>query len=67
MKRVEVEIGVTYTALVSGRLVPVRIKADRGTSLGWGKCERHQGWDAVNMLTGREIHIKSAARLRMKV
>ena len=70
MKRSEVEVGKVYTAKVSGKLVPVRIERDRGTrgirGVGWGmrEAERHNGWDAVNLFTHRQIHIATAARLR---
>jgi hypothetical protein len=64
MKRSEVEVGKVYAAKISGSLVPVRIERDRGTALGYGKCERHTGWDAVNLSTHRQIHIATAARLR---
>ena len=64
MKRSEVEIGHRYLAKVSGNLVTIRIERDLGTAMGFGKCERHQGWDAVNLSTGKTVHIKTAARLR---
>ena len=77
MKRSEVEIGETYIAKVSGHLVSVRIMHDLGmdlwptpgcTGTGLHKYrEVHGGWDAINVATGREIHIKTAARLRGKV
>ena len=67
MKRSDIEIGGRYTAKVSGRLVTVRIDCDLGTAMGFGKCERHQGYDAVNLSTGKTVGIKTAARLRGKV
>ena len=63
MKRSEVEIGGRYTAKVSGRLVTVRIDCDMGMPMGFGKCKQHQGYDAVNLDTGKTVHIKTAARL----
>jgi hypothetical protein len=54
MKQDQVEIGGTYIAKVSDRLVPVRLE---------GKHQRG-GWYAINMATGKTIRIKSAQRLR---
>ena len=67
MKRSEVQIGKVYTAKVSGSLVPVRIQRDRGQRRSWlntTRAERHDGWDAENLKTGRQIIIATAARLR---
>jgi hypothetical protein len=57
VKKAEVQIGATYTAKVSGTVVPVTILA--GHSLG--------GWLAKNTITGRSVRIKSAQRLRKLV
>jgi hypothetical protein len=57
MKKRDVEVGKTYLAKVSGNLVPVRIT---GESV-------HGGWNAVNTTTGRDVRIRSAARLRRPV
>ena len=54
MKKSEVEVGGTYVAKVSGRLVAVRI--DRESPYG--------GWEATNQKSGRPIRIRTAARLR---
>jgi len=54
MKKSEVEVGGTYVAKVSGRLVAVRI--DRESPYG--------GWQATNLKSGRSIRIRTAARLR---
>jgi hypothetical protein len=54
MKKAEVEIGGQYRAKVSGKLTVVRINC----------AGYHKGWNATNMATGREVHIKSAQRLR---
>ena len=67
MKRSEVEVGKVYTAKISGKLVPVLIERDRGTRRSWlntSRAERHDGWDAENVKTGRQIIIATAARLR---
>lgn len=54
MKKNEVQIGSVYTAKVSDKLVEVRIDGEN----------RHGGWNATNLATGKKIHIKSPARLR---
>ncbi len=48
------KIGGTYTAKVTDKLVPVRIEGEN----------RHGGWDAVNLATGKKVRIKTAQRLR---
>jgi hypothetical protein len=54
MKRSEVQIGHVYTAKVSDKLVEVRIEGEN----------RHGGWNATNLVTGKTIHIKAPQRLR---
>ncbi len=54
MQKREIEIGETYVAKVSGLMTVVRIKS----------TSPHGGWVGVNVRTGREIPIKTAARLR---
>ena len=54
MKKHDVEICGTYTAKVSGQLVPVRIDA----------VNPFGGWLATNLMTGRTVRIRTAARLR---
>jgi len=54
MKRSEVQLGHVYTAKVSDKLVEVRIDGEN----------RHGGWTATNLATGKKIHIKSPQRLR---
>ena len=54
MKRDEVQIGKVYTAKVTDKLVSVRIDGEN----------RHGGWDATNLATGKKVRIKSAQRLR---
>lgn len=58
MKTREVEIGSVYTAKVSGKVTNVRIL--RVNPFG-------VGWVGVNLLTGREVHIRSARRLRRRI
>ncbi len=54
MKKAQIEIGKVYTAKVSG--VVTRVRIDRLSVFG--------GWEATNMATGRQVRIKTAARLR---
>ena len=54
MLKKQVQVGATYEAKISGRLVPVRLL--RESPLG--------GWSATNLATGRSVRIKSAAKLR---
>ena len=54
MQRQNVHIGATYIVKVSGRLARVRITGE----------SPYGGWDGTNLATGRQIRIRSAARLR---
>ena len=54
MKRQDVQIGSTYIVKVSGALARVRITGE----------SPYGGWHGKNLATGREIRIRSAARLR---
>ena len=57
MKKRDVQIGKTYTAKVSGFVVPVRIASE----------SPHGGWMGINILTRREVRIKTSARLRREI
>jgi len=57
MKKSEVDIGGTYAAKVSGKVVPVRITGE----------SPYGGWDGMNTETGRSVRIRSAARLRRRL
>jgi len=57
MKKNEVEIGKLYTAKVTNRVVQVRIDAEN----------RHGGWDATNLETGKKVRIQSVQRLRSAI
>ena len=57
MKKSQVRVGGTYTAKVSGFVAPVRILSE----------SPHGGWVGINILTKREVRIKSAARLRREI
>ncbi len=54
MKKADVQIGGRYYANVSGKRVEVRIDAEKSRG----------GWEATNLTTGKQIHIKSAQRLQ---
>ena len=54
MKKQDIQIGFTYMAKVSGVLTKVRIISQ----------SPYGGWKAINLATGREVRIRSAARLR---
>ena len=57
MKKIDIEIGHVYEAKVSGHLQPVRILA----------AHHAGGWIGRNEHTGREVRIKSNARLRFQI
>jgi hypothetical protein len=54
MKKRQIEVGTTYIAKVSGVLTKVRITRE----------SPYGGWQGTNLATGREVRIRSAARLR---
>ena len=56
MQKHNVHIGATYVVKVSRSLAKVRItrESPRG------------GWYGINLVTGREIRIRTAARLRLE-
>lgn len=57
MKKADIQVGSTYIAKVSGVLAKVRITGE----------SPHGGWRGTNLATGREVRIRSAARLRRPV
>lgn len=57
MKKTEVIIGGLYSVKVSGQVVPVRIIAE----------SPHGGWVGKNEVTGKEVRIRTAARLRTNI
>jgi flagellar biosynthesis GTPase FlhF len=56
MKNEDVNIGQTYSAKITDKVVPVRIDAEHKSG----------GWHGTNMTTNRKVHIKSARKLRGK-
>jgi len=57
MRKAEVEIGGLYLVKVSGNLARVRITGE----------SPYGGWVGVNTRTNREVHVRTAARLRMRL
>ena len=57
MKKSEIGINHVYTAKVAGKLAPVRILTTHAAG----------GWVGRNERTGREVRIRSAARLRQEI
>lgn len=54
MKKNNVEIGKIYLVKVSGQLAPVKLHS----------VSPYGGWIGLNIVTQREIRIRSAQRLR---
>ena len=54
MQKSDVKVGMTYWANVAGDRVPVRIESE----------SPHGGWIGRSIKTGREVRIKTAARLK---
>lgn len=65
MKKSEVKVGGYYICNVSGKRVVVRIDSCQ-ESFYRGKKQTHY-WLGTNLLTNRQIHISSAARLQKEV
>lgn len=57
MRKNEVQIGKTYAAKVTGKIVPVRLTGPNP----------YGGWTGQNLWTGREVRIRTAARLRHEI
>ena len=57
MKKSDVTLGQVYAVKVSGRIQPVRLVAE----------SPYGGWLGRNEKTGREVRIKSAAKLRYRI
>ena len=57
MQKHNVKVGSTYIVKVSGTLTRVRITREHARG----------GWYGTNLATGREIRIRTAARLRSEV
>ena len=57
MKKSDVVLGQVYAVKVSGRIQPVRVVSE----------STYGGWVGRNLQTGREVRIRSAARLRYTV
>ena len=57
MQKQNVHLGTTYIVKVSGTLAKVRLTREHPRG----------GWYGTNLATGREIRIRTAARLRAEV
>ena len=57
MKKNDVSVGATYIVRVSGHLVPVTLES----------VSPYGGWNGRNTVTGRDIRIKTAGKLRRHV
>ena len=57
MQKQNVHLGATYIVKVSGTLAKVRLTREHSRG----------GWYGTNLATGREIRIRTAARLRSEV
>jgi len=57
MQKQNIKVGSTYIVKVSGTLARVRITREHARG----------GWYGTNLATGREIRIRTAARLRSEV
>ena len=57
MQKHNIQVGSTYIVKVSGTLAKVRITREHPRG----------GWYGTNLATGREIRIRTAARLRSEV
>lgn len=66
MKQAEVRVGAVYQVRVSGKLAPVRIIREFNGRVGLGITMRKR-WVGKNLRTGREITIRSAAKLRREI
>jgi hypothetical protein len=57
VKKIDIGLNRVYEAKVAGKLAPVRILA----------AHSNGGWIGRNERTGREVRIRSAARLRREI
>ena len=57
MNKADIVIGGIYIAKVSGKKVHVKIM----------NSSPHGGWEGCNIATGREVRIKTAARLQSRL
>lgn len=61
MKATEIQVGRTYLAKVSGRVVPVTVTAVHDERRANGTYPK---WRCRNELTGREVWVRSSQRFR---
>ena len=66
MKKADVKIGSVYLCNHTSGKVPVKILAEKEpVNRKYHKARTH--WRAINLKTGREIEIKSAAKLLREI
>lgn len=64
IRKKDVEVGAIYVMKVSGALTHVRID-EVYVARGYKQDRTH--WRGTNLRTGREVMVRSAAKLRSKV
>lgn len=66
MKQDQVALGAVYAVKVSGRVQPVRITQalERPVYRANNFTGHRSAWRGINLTTGREVYIRSAAKLR---
>ena len=57
MKKKDVQVGGIFMVKVSGQVQPVKLKAE----------SPYGGWVGYNIRTGRDVRIRTAAKLRRRV
>lgn len=71
MKKNEVKLGNVYAVKVSGKVVPVRIDQEyerAGRRIAYSNDRASAtAWKGTNLYTSREVHIRSAAKLRFEM
>lgn len=65
MKAKEIEVGGTYLAKVSGRIVRVRVTGTR--EVAQGRTGYRTAWEVTSLATGRRITVHSPQRFRERV
>lgn len=64
MRAINVKLGETYLVKVSDNIAPVRLDRKAMDTQNAAGQWRSGGWWGTNLKTGREVRIRSAARLR---
>ncbi len=64
MKAKDVKLGETYAVKVSGKIQPVKLTREANDFADRNGSRHSGGWHGINQNTGRDIRIRSAAKLR---